>query len=296
MHLYINHSKTFVVEAAAPGVSKKKDRETRVWNHLVPVASRLALPTEHERAHSGMLRLLAILVSVLEKYKLHNYFITHGTLLGAFRNETNGFIPHDVDIDVALPSSSMNVLSRVWRREFPRDVMLQSQDTDAEFYLYNSRRSSIRIKDRYSCSFGVPSLRFKGKKKVKLPKIHQGFGVDLIPLEKRMKGRQFKILSSYFNVSDIYPLSSICFGGAVVPAPRNVKSVLEGIYGANFENDRHVLPAHFGGLNSFPYLSTSQCGGSKWALNFTRDVIEPMTMSHHQGKPGLVVVDPRSDP
>lgn len=181
----------------------------------------------------------------------------------------------------------------------------------------------MRVKDRYSCAFGVPSVLTAGRKKrTKLPKIHQAFGLDLVPLEKRNRGQQYKILSSFFNSSYIYPLSTICFGGVLVQAPRNVRGYLEQLYGKsggggtesvkkNLEKDgsvndhRHhphnaemmkdhddengnnnntsvssstsgweklqMMPAHFGGIGAFPYLATTQCGGSSWALNFTRD-------------------------
>ena len=243
-------------------------RTTRVWQHIIPDL-RLSFPTEHERCHAVGLRMLAILVAVMEKHNLRSYFVTHGSLLGAHRD--GALVPWDVDIDVAMPESHMTALRRVWRTEFPRDMFLQTDRTEPNFAIYSSRRRQYRVKDRYSCFWGVARVEAHRGVRVKTKPTHQGFGIDLIPLEKLRGGAQYKILHSYFDTADLFPLSTVCLGGVMVPAPRRVAAVLTALYGADFSQRQQRPPAHFGGAGAYSCLATYMCPGTPWSLNFTAD-------------------------
>lgn len=240
------------------------DNVTRFWPQL-PDARTAPGASEHERCHFVMARMLAIVATVLKQYNMTNWFISHATLLGAARH--GGFIPWDVDIDIAMPRSHLIFLRKRWRREFPRDMFLQTEKTDSAFHMWNGKERAIRIKDRYS---NFPGMRFsvqKGHKKFRQKKYHLGAHVDVIPLEKR--GGKMKILHSYFEIDDIYPLGTVCFENMELPAPRNIAAFLTSIYG-----DQYMKPpsnATFGGPTVLPCLATQRMRGSPWSLSWDAD-------------------------
>jgi hypothetical protein len=213
-----------------------------------------------------MLRILIVVAAVLQKHGMTKWFISHATLLGAFRH--GGFIPWDVDVDVVMPRSHISLLRRVWRRELPRDMFLQSEKTDDGFHIWNGKERAIRIKDRYSTFVGMKFIKpASGKKRYKEKRIHMGAHLDIIPLE-RSRGR-FKILHNYFDVDDVLPPAPICFENLVLPGPRNPKKFLEVIYGTNFT----VPPpnASFGGETVLPCLATAMSKGNRWSLPWDDD-------------------------
>ena len=244
------------------------DNVTRFWPHF-PDARTAPGASEHERCHFVMARMLAIVATVLKQYNMTNWFISHATLLGAVRH--GGFIPWDVDIDIAMPRSHLIFLRKRWRREFPRDMFLQTEKTDSAFHMWNGKERAIRIKDRYS---NFPGMRFsvqKGHKKFRQKKYHLGAHVDVIPLEKR--GGKMKILHSYFEMDDVYPLGTVCFENMELPAPRNITAFLASIYG-----EKYMTPpsnASFGGPTVLPCLATQRMRGSPWSLSWDADHSSP---------------------
>ncbi|CUG94004.1 transmembrane protein, putative [Bodo saltans] len=166
-----------------------------------------------------------------------------------------------------MARSHLIFLRKRWRREFPRDMFLQTEKTDSAFHMWNGKERAIRIKDRYS---NFPGMRFsvqKGHKKFRQKKYHLGAHVDVIPLEKR--GGKMKILHSYFEIDDIYPLGTVCFENMELPAPRNIAAFLTSIYG-----DQYMKPpsnASFGGPTVLPCLATQRMRGSPWSLSWDAD-------------------------
>lgn len=236
---------------------------TKFWPTLPDL--RMLPATDHERCHFVMARMLAIISSVLKKFNMTTWFLTHATLLGAVRE--GGFIPWDVDVDIAMPRSHLTFLRKRWRREFPRDMFLQSEKTDTAFHMWNGKERAIRVKDRYS---NFPGMRFsvqKGSKRYKQKKMHLGAHVDIIPLER--KNGQYKILHTYFPAEDVFPVSTVCFENMDLPAPRNVSAFLRAIYGDDF-----MLPpknATFGGPTVLPCRATQRMRGNPWSMSWYVD-------------------------
>ena len=252
----------------------------RVWPAYPDL--RLSFPSEHERCHFVMARMLAIFTAVMKKFGLKTWFMSHATLLGAVRS--GGFIPWDVDVDIAMPRSHITYLRRRWRREFPRDMFLQSEKTDTAFHMWNGKERAMRIKDRYSSFAGMRFSIQRGRKKYKQKRWHMGAHIDIIPMEKKNGGTRYKILHHYFSADDLFPLQDLCFENMMIPAPKNVHGFLTQIYG-----DSYMQPPQnvtFGGPTVLPCLATQHTRGSPWSLMFSED--------HKNGS--RPVVAPRSDP
>ena len=251
------------------------DTFTRLWPHIPD--RRLAYPTEHERCHAVMVRQLAILTSVLEHNNLTNWFISHATLLGAVRH--GGMIPWDVDVDVVMTRSTARQLRRIWRREFPRDMFLQSERTDPSFKLFIGDDRGARIKDRYSGFHGFEFVHYhhKTRKKKRLTRYQFGAGVDIIPinrvpLKNVPNGRdRMKVFHSYFNASDVFPTTKICFENFEVRAPKDPEWFLDLIYGAG--GRWRELPEHpiLAAPTALPCVSTTPLWGSAWNLKWELD-------------------------
>jgi phosphorylcholine metabolism protein LicD len=271
--------------------------ETRLWEHVIP-DERETQKTEHESCHYVMARMLAIFAAVCEKYGLNSWFITHGTLLGAVRH--GGFIPWDVDVDIVMSRSHMTTLRKVWRLEFPRDMFLQTEKTEPSFHMFIGSEFGMRVSDRYSSFMDV---KFESKYKGKIYKqkaFHVGVQLDIIPLQKKVRGAIHHIFHTYFNRSDIYPPSAICFENILVQAPRYPKMYLEKIYGPNYM-DIDPSMAMYPPKVSNPCLAANAHGKSNWRLNWRDDnratglatVPKNSTRAPAGGPP---VLTPRGDP
>lgn len=244
----------------------KSENFSKFWPNYPDLRDSPFLGSEHERCHFVMARMLAIIATVMKKFKMTTWFVTHATLLGAVRH--GGFIPWDVDIDIAMPRSHLTFMRKRWRREFPRDMFLQSEKTDTAFHMWNGKERAIRVKDRYS---NFPGMRFtmnKGSKKFRQKKMHLGAHVDIIPLEKKGGGK-YKILHNYFEAGDIFPLRDVCFENMMLPAPNNIGNFLSVIYGKDYMTPPQN--ASFGGQTVLPCYSMKGMRGSPWSLFWHSD-------------------------
>ena len=260
--------------------STKIMNETRVWEEIWP-DKRESYPTEHERCHAVMVRMLGIVASVMKGMGLHAWFISHATLLGAVRH--GGMIPWDVDIDIAMPRSHMTMLRRRWRHEFPRDMFLQTEKTEVTFHMWVGRERAMRIKDRYSTFHGMRFSLQRHGRRYRMKKWHLGAHVDVIPLEKKGRG-QFKLLHHVLPFDLLFPLQTVCFEDMVLPAPHNISGFLTALYGPNYMTPPEN--ASFRSPTTLPCLATTPSHGSLWSLLWGRD--------HPPRSPAVQY--PRSDP
>lgn len=82
--------------------------------------------------YDALLDLLAAFDEVCNSFDL-TYVATHGTLLGAVRN--GGFVPGDVDLDVAMPRADYDkLLELAGQGVFPEPFFLQTPENDAESF------------------------------------------------------------------------------------------------------------------------------------------------------------------
>lgn len=249
-------------------IEGRGDRFTRLWPNLPDRRTEFA--TEHERCHAIMIRQLAILTSVLDHYNITNWFISHSTLLGAIRH--GGFIPWDVDVDVVMSKTTTTFLRRIWRREFPRDMFLQSEKTDREFHLFIGNDRGVRIKDRYSGFHGF-NWRTRRKNRIVKQKRYQfGAGLDIIPINRLKDSlrQRVKVFHNYFNLSDVFPTTKICFENIEVRAPKDPEWFLDLLYGPDWRQ-KPAVDAEFSHPTAFQCLSTTPELGSRWNLDWRKD-------------------------
>ncbi len=122
-----------------------------------------------KEAQSIMLSILKEVHILSEKYGL-TYFITDGTLLGAVRHK--GFIPWDDDLDIAMPRNDYEIFKEVAKDELPKELFLQTVDTDPNYDLYN-----IPMKIRHNSSVLIE----KGEEE---KTYHNGIYIDVFPLDR----------------------------------------------------------------------------------------------------------------
>ena len=88
-----------------------------------------------------MLEMVTELDRICKKYNIQ-YFLYWGTLLGAIRH--NGFIPWDDDLDVAVMRRDYKKLLKVLPRELPNHIVLQSNDTDKNYFYHFAKLRNTR--------------------------------------------------------------------------------------------------------------------------------------------------------
>lgn len=86
---------------------------------------------EVKHAHKILLELLREFHDFCQKNKLQ-YYIIGGTLLGAVRHQ--GFIPWDIDADVAMPREDYERMIDIIVREFPEEYLIQNITTQPLFH------------------------------------------------------------------------------------------------------------------------------------------------------------------
>jgi len=112
------------------------------------------------------LEILSNVIEVCDKLNL-NYFMVHGSLLGAIQN--SGFMPLDDDIDIALPRADYNVF------------ITQAQKYLKEHYFIQSNLSE----EKYPLPFAKvrDSRTTYVIEKMKHLNIHQGIYIDIFPID-----------------------------------------------------------------------------------------------------------------
>jgi lipopolysaccharide cholinephosphotransferase len=93
------------------------------------------MSTRHENevrvAHRILLDLLVEFNDFCVKNNL-KYYIIGGTLLGAVRHK--GFIPWDIDADVAMPRDDYEKMLQIIKDQFPKEYFIQNIETEKHFH------------------------------------------------------------------------------------------------------------------------------------------------------------------
>lgn len=127
-----------------------------------------------------MLEMVKELDRICKKHHIP-YFLYGGTLLGAVRH--NGFIPWDDDLDVGLMRKDYNRLMKVLQQELPSHIVLQTNDTDKNyFYFFAKLRDTRSFLDE-----GAYDRSFK----------YRGIFIDIFPFDKVQLPLQQIKLQSY---------------------------------------------------------------------------------------------------
>lgn len=94
------------------------------------------------KAQLRMLEILKFVTNICDKNNL-NYWLSSGTLLGAYRHQ--GFIPWDDDLDIEMPRKDYLKLRQILIQTQSKDYALQDYSTDPNYYF-----SYAKIRDLHS--------------------------------------------------------------------------------------------------------------------------------------------------
>ena len=212
--------------------------------------------------------LLAIFDKICKKNEL-KYWLDYGTLLGATRH--NGFIPWDDDTDVAMPREDYNRAKTILPKElekygievreinigrigigykhkktglwidiFPVDICMSNKKL--EECKEELHKRLIRYRRYYMRNREILSEDIFENKRREMGCVGKD-GKNMILYH----GPEFEYCSyELFNVSDIYPLTSVKFEGYELLAPNNVHECLRKEYGTDYMEFPHSGVAHHG--------------------------------------------------
>ena len=113
-----------------------------------------------------------------------NYYIIHGSLLGAIKSK--GFIPYDDDIDVGMLRSDYNKLINEGNKVIESGYFVQSYITDKEYPLPFAK---IRADNT---AFVQP--------KMKKFNIHQGIYIDIFPIDYYPENKLIKAVKKIQSI------------------------------------------------------------------------------------------------
>ena len=100
---------------------KKKRKNQNFYEKNFPDIRQTQI-TELKQTHAVLLRMLKIFDYLAKKYKF-NYWLTFGTLLGAVRHK--GFIPWDIDVDIAMTGKNYNKFLKKGAPNLPEDIFFK---------------------------------------------------------------------------------------------------------------------------------------------------------------------------
>lgn len=120
---------------------------------------------EHQKR---MLSILEVVADICEREGIQ-YWLTHGTLLGAARH--GGFIPWDDDLDICIFRKDIRKFREIMISELPDNLVLQCHQTDKNYYhpYYKIRDLNSEMNET-----GKEDLNYRFK----------GIFIDIFPLEK----------------------------------------------------------------------------------------------------------------
>ncbi len=217
-------------------------------------------------AQKVMLQLLKEFDMICKKHKLC-YWIDHGTLLGAVRD--NGFIPWDDDLDVTMPREDYERFLSIAEKELPETIFLQTKETDPFAHVHHAKlrdRNSTYIEgwedektiyshqgifiDIFPVNYIVQSRANMYRRLVNFSKIfcNRYVRIDIIARVVISKLNQFHARGSNYIVSGgenmhyvthvpksvVFPLLELEFENMMVPVPNDTEIYLSSIFGKDY--------------------------------------------------------------
>jgi len=98
------------------------------------------------------------------------YYLIGGTLLGAIRH--GGFIPWDIDIDIAMPREDYEIFKQYWKENNNTSIFYQDYTTEKN---HIECHALLKLKGT--------EIRYKTQKKDKYDVSNKGIYMDIFPLD-----------------------------------------------------------------------------------------------------------------
>ena len=159
------------------------------------------------------------------------YFLSFGSLLGAWRDQD--LIPYDHDIDIIIDGKHIVDLEKIESKRNFYSSYLYRSDKNIQLVLqkdwrlhYDERRritcmgKQVPIKVDH-CSFKVPVGRL----------ISEGVYLDIFENNDTLKDQELREEESILVPKYIFPLKKCMFMGFETVCPKNPRVILEGLYG-----------------------------------------------------------------
>lgn len=191
----------------------------------VPIAARFPdsrdVPTDvTQQCQAVMTRMLAVFDAVSRKHDLF-YAMIGGTLIGAIRHQ--GWVPWDMDVDVAVLHTELPRLKQALISEIPQDMFYQDGETDP---FYPAGAEIIKLRDRHS-------NYYEWQSKNTYAKWHNGLQLDLFPYRWNLDQQHYAgpgALRS-FREEEMFPATDMQFEGHWFRAPRDAVGLMTRVYG-----------------------------------------------------------------
>lgn len=148
------------------------------------------------------LQMLDEIDRICKKYGLQ-YFLVHGSLLGAVRH--GGFIPWDDDVDVAMPRADYDTFIEVAAKELSEVLSVHTPMTEKDLFWGNY----ARIRHGETTAMLAQDLNHEG---------NQGIWVDILPydvctMNERLYAKKEKKICQYYSL-----LAAKTYGGELPQA------------------------------------------------------------------------------
>lgn len=172
-------------------------------------------------------KVLAKWIKVAKKHNIR-YFLTAGSLLGAWRDED--VIPYDQDLDIRIHIDDFDKLYPLRQRKF---IWESYDDYDFHFYFTRDWRLPLDLRRRYSCkgkkvedyegqcSFTDPSARL----------IYRQWHMDLFAYTYYQDTVKFIHFAAYeYRKEDILPVTRCMLMGIETRCPQKPKVIFKNLY------------------------------------------------------------------
>jgi len=172
-----------------------------------------------------------VLTRWVEIAKQHNirYFLTSGTLLGAWRDEE--VIPYDQDMDIRIHIDDFDKLYPLRQRKF---IWESYDDYETHFYFTRDWRLPYDLRRRFSCK-GKHVEEYEGQCSFIDPNarmIYRQWHLDLYAFTSYQDVVKFLPHDAAFEYkkSDIFPLTRCMFMGIETRCPQKPTAILNKLY------------------------------------------------------------------
>ena len=197
-------------------------------NKIINLSPKLSA-TDVKNLKIGQSRMTEML-RVFDKICMENnitYFAIGGTLLGAYVYK--GWIPWDGDLDIEILKSDWPRLNQLLKTHLPKNLWLQTQETDKHYKSWQPNYVMGKIRDINSCYKNCQDGTM----------FHNGFMLDLnlfyIRDNKLVMPDNLKV--NYMTYNDVYPLKRVQFDNIMINIPNNSEKYLIRNYGKKYYNN-----------------------------------------------------------